>query len=90
MTRRPLPVPSPLARIAGALLGALLLGGCDAPDPAPDDGVPDPQAAAAAPAEEATELRDAIAEPIDKAKAVEATEEARDAERRAELEDAGG
>lgn len=89
MTRRPLPVPSPRTRLA-LLLGALLLGGCNAPDPAPDDGVPDPQAQAAAPAEGATELRDAIDEPLDKAKAVEASEEARDAERRADLEEAGG
>ena len=62
----------------------LLLAGCNAPDPAPDEGVPDPQAA------QATELRDAIQEPLDKAKAVEATDAARAAERDAALDAAGG
>lgn len=81
MPRLPLPV---------LLSVALLLGGCNAPDPTPDEGVPDPQAQAAPAAEEATELRDAINEPLDKAKAVEAAEAEREAERRAELEEAGG
>ena len=69
-----------------AVVATLLLAGCDAPDPAPDEGVPDPQAQAG----DATELRDAINEPLDKAKAVEATDAARAAERDAALEDAGG
>ena len=64
-----------------AAAAALLLAGCNAPDPAPDEGVPDPQA---------TELRDAIQEPLDKAKAVEATDAARAAERDAALDAAGG
>ena len=63
---------------------ALLLAGCDTPDPAPDEGVPDPQAA------QATELRDAINEPLDKAKAVEAADAGRAAERDAALDAAGG
>ena len=64
-----------------AAAAGLLLAGCNAPDPAPDEGVPDPQA---------TELRDAIQEPLDKAKAVEATDAARAAERDAALDAAGG
>ena len=67
-----------------AAAAGLLLSGCNAPDPAPDEGVPDPQAA------QATELRDAIQEPLDKAKAVEATDAARAAERDAALDAAGG
>jgi hypothetical protein len=64
------------------LCAALLaLAGCNSPDPAPDEGVPDPQA---------TELRDAINEPLDKAKAVEDAERDREAEREQALEDAGG
>ena len=82
-------LPTVLPAVA-LLLAATLLSACDAPDPAPDEGVPDPQAQTAPPAEEATELRDAINEPLDKAKAVEDAEKARDEARRAELEDAGG
>ena len=67
-----------------AVVATLLLAGCDAPDPAPDEGVPDPQAA------QATELRDAINEPLDKAKAVEAADAERAADRDAALEAAGG
>ena len=67
-----------------AAAAALLLAGCNAPDPAPDEGVPDPQAA------QATELRDAINEPLDTAKAVEAADAERAADRDAALEAAGG
>ena len=69
-----------------AAAAALLLAGCNAPDPAPDEGVPDPQAQAG----DATELRDAINEPLDKAKAVEAADAERAADRDAALEAAGG
>ncbi len=57
-----------------------LLAGCSKPPPDPD-APPDPQA---------TALRDAINEPIDKAKAVEDAEAEREAARDKALEDAGG
>jgi hypothetical protein len=57
-----------------------LLAGCDRPPPDPD-APPDPQASA---------LRDTIAEPLDKAKAVEDTSAERDAARDHAIEDAGG
>jgi hypothetical protein len=63
------------------LAAVLLLCACRAPDPAPDEGVPDPQA---------TGLRDAIAAPIDDAKAVEAADRERAEERDAALDAAGG
>jgi hypothetical protein len=59
----------------------LLLAGCGDPAPVPDEGVPDPQA---------TELRDAIAEPLDKAKGVDDAEKERQAARDDALEEAGG
>jgi len=58
----------------------LMLAACNSPDPAPDEGVPDPQA---------TELRDAIDEPIDKAKAVEDADRERAEARDRDLEEAG-
>jgi hypothetical protein len=63
----------------------LILAACSdpAPEPLPEPS-PDPQTA------DATELRDAIQAPIDKAKAVEDTQAADDAERRDALENAGG
>ena len=64
------------------LAATLGLSACSQPPPVPADP-PEPQA-------QATELRDAIQEPIDKAKAVEATQNADEAERRQALEDAGG
>jgi hypothetical protein len=71
-------------RLPLTLAACLVLAACDAPtpDPAPDT-LPEPEA-------RATELRDAINEPIDKAKAVEATQAADEAERQKALEDAGG
>lgn len=54
-------------RIALALLLGLGLGACK-PTPPPTDEPPEPKAAATA-----TELRDAVHEPLDKAKAVEDT-----------------
>ena len=85
MIRRPLPA----VLLSAAMSLALLLAGCDSPEPVPDEGVPDPQAQAA-PADEATGLRDAIQEPIDKAKDVETEEAAREAERQQALDAAGG
>ncbi len=64
---------------------ALSLAACDAPkpDPAPDT-LPEPETA------QATGLRDAINEPLDKAKAVEAAQATDEAERQQALKDAGG
>ena len=56
------------------------------PEPLPEPS-PDPQTADAA---EATELRDAIQVPLDKARAVEDTQAADEAERQDALENAGG
>jgi PBP1b-binding outer membrane lipoprotein LpoB len=63
----------------------LLLAACSDPvqEPLPEPS-PDPQTA------EATELRDAIQAPIDKAKAVEDTQAADEAQRQDALENAGG
>lgn len=68
---------------------ALLLAACSDPitEPLPEPS-PDPQTGAAHP--QATELRDAIQEPLDKARAVEAAQAADEAERRDALENAGG
>ena len=67
------------------LLASLIaLGGCDAPRPDPDpDPIPEPQA-------QASQLRDAIQEPLDKARQVEATQAADEAERQQALDEAGG
>lgn len=71
-------------RLPLILAACLALAACDAPTPDPTpDTLPEPEA-------RATELRDAINEPIDKAKAVEATQAADEAERRQALQDAGG
>lgn len=66
----------------------LLLAACSDPvtEPLPEPS-PDPQTSAAEP--QATELRDAIREPIDKARAVEEAQAADEAERREALEAAG-
>lgn len=61
-------------RIPLLLLTAACLAACGAPGPPPP----------------ATELRDAIEEPLDKAKDVQATQDADEAERREALEAAGG
>ncbi len=73
-------------RLALILAATLLASACDAPkpDPAPDT-VPEPQARA-----QNTELRDAIQAPLDKARAVEDTQAADEAERQRALEEAGG
>jgi len=64
--------------------GVIALAGCDAPKPDPDPGpIPEPEA-------QATQLREAIQEPLDKAREVEALQAADEAERKQALEDAGG
>jgi hypothetical protein len=74
-----------LSRIAIRLVPALIAfaacSACTPPEPPPTDEPPEPQA---------TQLRDAIQAPIEKAKAVE--DQVQDAadERRAEIEAAGG
>lgn len=71
------------SRIAIALPPLLLLAACGKPQPEPPKP-PAPQSAAHA------ELRDAIQQPIDRAKAVDAqVQEGADAQRKA-IEDAGG
>lgn len=75
-----------------ALLLAICAAGCRAPEPPPTEQKPEPQAAAqrSEPQAANTELRDAIQQPIDKAKAVEkATQDAAD-QQRAQIEAAGG
>lgn len=69
-----------VALVAGL---ALALAACSDPVPVPDpdpDPLPEPQA---------TALRDTIQAPIDKAKAVDAAEADKDAERRRTLEEIG-
>jgi hypothetical protein len=61
-------------RIALLLLAVAGLAACGAPEPEPP----------------ATELREAIEAPLDKAKDVQATQDADEAERRKALEEAGG
>jgi hypothetical protein len=60
------------------LLLALLVSGCGAAEPA------------TAPDGEASELRESIQAPLDKAKEVEATQAAEEAERQKALDEAGG
>lgn len=71
-------------RLILALATCLALSACDAPtpDPAPDT-LPEPES-------QATGMRDAINEPLDKAKSVEAQQAADEAERQQALKDAGG
>ncbi|HQZ31731.1 MAG TPA: hypothetical protein PLG89_07725 [Arenimonas sp.] len=69
-------------RLALILIACLATAACDAPTPDPTpDTLPEPKA---------TELRDAINQPLDKAKEVEATQAADEAERQKALQDAGG
>lgn len=71
--------PSTLVVIAALVAG--ICAGCSKPKPIPPDVPPEPQA---------TQLRDAMQAPLDKAKAVEGTIQDADAQRRAELEANGG
>ena len=71
-------------RLPLTLLACLALAACDAPTPDPNpDTLPEPEA-------RPTQLREAINQPLDKAKAVEATQAADEAERQQALKDAGG
>ena len=64
-----------MLRVAGLVLLIACLGACK-PEPPPLEQPPEPKAS------DATELRDAIQQPIDRAKAVEAaTQEAADKQR---------
>lgn len=73
-------------RLPLILAACLVLSACDAPTPDPDpDTLPAPEATATA-----TGLRDAINKPLDKAKAVEATQANDEAKRQETLRDAGG
>ena len=72
--------------LAAALLAAVALAGCQ-PEPSPaDPPVPEEHPAPQAAAGEATELRDAIQAPQDKARAVEATLQQADAAQRAAID----
>ena len=71
-------------RLPLTLLACLALAACDSPTPDPSpDTLPEPEA-------QPLDLRKAINEPLDKAKAVEATQAADEAERQKALQDAGG
>lgn len=78
------------------ILACLLLAGCNVAPPPVDEGEAAAAVDAAAdnakapPAEEHTQLRDAIQAPIDRAKSVEDVNAEADAERRKAIEDAGG
>ena len=77
-----------MPRLPMFFAAAVLLAACSDPvqEPLPEPS-PDPQTAGAA---DATELRDAIQAPIDKARAVEDAQAADEAERQDTLENAGG
>ena len=78
------------ARTCALLLAICAGAGCRAPEPPPTEQKPEPQAARTSEPQAHTELRDAIQQPIDKAKAVEqATQDAAD-QQRAQIEAAGG
>lgn len=76
-----------MKRILPGLLACLALAACSSPPPVPEADPPEPQAAAAG---GDTALRQAIEEPLDKARAVEDAQAERNAERDQALEDAGG
>ena len=80
-----------MPRLAVAALLSFVLScvACSKPEPPPTDEPPEPQAATAA--ERNTELRDAVRQPIDKAKAVEAAVQEAADKQRAEIDaQAGG
>lgn len=76
-------------RIPMLALACLALAACSNPPPVPKADPPEPQAAAASGGGD-TALRQAIEEPLDKARAVEDAQTERDATREQALEDAGG
>lgn len=61
------------------VVAATLMPGCSRPEPPPTDQPPEPQA-------QHTELRDAIREPIDKARAVEKSVQDAAEQRQAEID----
>lgn len=71
------------ARLFLLALSFAAMAGCSKPKPPPSDQPPEPQA-------QHTELRDAIKEPIDKAKAVEDTVQDAADQQKAQIEAAGG
>lgn len=66
------------------LLAIAACAACRAPEPPPTEQKPEPQA------QEHTELRDAIQEPIDKAKAADKAVQDAAEQQRAQIEAAGG
>lgn len=81
-----LPAPTRRPRTAAAVLAVLLLcAACSKPEPPETDRPPEPQADAtqAADGSNATELRDTIQQPIDRARAVQAEADAGAAKQRA-------
>ena len=66
--RQRLPIPLPYALVLPAML---LLAACGKPEPPPTERPPEPQAERPD-QQQATQLRDAIRQPIDRAKAVDA------------------
>ena len=71
------------------LLAGFALAACSSPPPVPEGEPPEPQAAATDGGGDSA-LRQAIEEPLDKARAVEDAQAERNAERDAALGDAGG
>lgn len=71
------------ARVFLLALSLAAVAGCNRPKPPPKEQQPEPQA-------QHTELRDAIKEPIDKAKAVEKSVQDAADQQRAQVEAAGG
>lgn len=71
------------------LLACLALAACSDPPPTPEADPPEPQVAAPSGGQH-TQLREAMQEPLDKARAVEDAQAERNAGRDQALEDAGG
>lgn len=72
------------ARFFLLALSLAAMAGCSKPKPPPSDQPPEPKA------EQHTELRDTIQEPIDKAKAVEKSVQDAADQQKAQIEAAGG
>lgn len=70
-----------MLRILSIAALACLAGACSKPTPAPTDQPPEPQA---------TQLREAIQQPLDKAKAVEGQVQQAADEQRAQIDASGG
>jgi hypothetical protein len=72
----------PRSALLAATMLALLSSACSKPDPLPVEKKPEPQAH--------TELRDAIRQPIDQAKAVDGAVQDAAAKQKADIDAAGG